>query len=295
MKSKGLFVGLCGLDVVYYENQPLPQEDVKLTVHDVRTYVGGPAANAAITFQLLGGQSTIVSFVGNSPVGDLVKRMVGLQSVRLEDMCDDRSEKCISAIYVNKSAATRTIFSGRNSVSKLRDAGLLRTLIQQHHFVLYDGHFPQMEETLLTTCRELHKPLIIDVGGWQDSFSNILTYDPILICSEVFNQDGADGIDLMAKYGHTHTAITRGSKSVQFCTAGMAGREEIPVPTVRAIDTLGAGDVFHGAFCYFSQTLKEDFATALRHAVDVASTSTTVYGVVEGVNKYVRMHLPPIN
>ncbi len=55
------------------------------------------------------------------------------------------------------------------------------------------------------------------------------------------------------------------------------GLMKIPVPQVDALDTLNAGDVLHGAFCYY---LTEGFyrREALRRAVIIASRSCCSFG-----------------
>lgn len=287
--SKGLFVGLCGLDVVFYEDKPLPQEDVKMKVSDVRSCIGGPAANAAITNVLLGGQSTVVSYIGNSPIGLVIKQLMAGFGIEVIDMCLDTDVKCISGIYVNTDNATRTILSGRNAIHQLADKAVLTELVKEHDYVLYDGHFPQLDDVLLPAVEETRTPLVIDVGAWKDTFNLILCHNPILICSQVFHDgEGQDGIDMMQKFGMKHVAITRGARPVLYKTDHMAQREEIPVPKVNAIDTLGAGDIFHGAFCYFMFEKHMDFKGALEKACDVAAASTTVYGVVDGVKQYLK-------
>ncbi len=45
-------------------------------------------------------------------------------------------------------------------------------------------------------------------------------------------------------------AITRGGSSIRFVEGETRG--EISVPQIRPVDTLGAGDIFHGAFCYYA-------------------------------------------
>ncbi|MEU0542480.1 PfkB family carbohydrate kinase [Nocardia sp. NPDC005978] len=54
-------------------------------------------------------------------------------------------------------------------------------------------------------------------------------------------------------------------------------RGEVAVPKVAAVDTLGAGDILHGAFCHF-HALGEAFPVALRHAAEVAALSCASVG-----------------
>lgn len=52
-KVKGLFVGLCTKDILYYTDD-IPAHNHKSKTEDFATYIGGPAANAAITYAALG-------------------------------------------------------------------------------------------------------------------------------------------------------------------------------------------------------------------------------------------------
>ncbi len=290
MKNKrGLFVGLCGLDVVFYEDKPLPKEDVKMKVADVRACIGGPAANAAITHKLLGGDSVVISYIGDSVVGHAVKQTMAELGISVIDLCTDTDVKCISGIYVNTTDATRTIFSGRNPIHTLDNLNIVEKLVAENDFVLYDGHFSVIDEILLTAIKKYRKELVIDVGGWKETFNIILQYNPILICSEVFNRDGIDGIGLMDVFPYEKVAITRGKKSILYKTKAMREVAEIQVPKVNAVDTLGAGDVFHGAFCYAYFDMEQDFIQSLVFANCVASISTTEYGVINGIKKYIEV------
>ena len=285
--TKGLFVGLCGLDVVFYEENKFPIEDTKMKCSDLRACIGGPAANAAITFSLLGGNSTVVSYIGNSSIGKVIKQQMKDYGIDVIDLCDDNDVKCISSIYVNKINATRTIFSGRNSIVNLLPFDSLVGAIDETDFILYDGHFSQLDSVLLNTARIKNKDIVIDVGGWKDSFDTILQYNPTLICSKVFNKNGKNGIDLMSDFGYEKVAITNGALPIEYKTSSLSHSEFIEVQKVKAVDTLGAGDVFHGAYCYYKYCENKDFPTALKYASKVAGWSTTVYGVVDGVKSFI--------
>lgn len=286
-KKKGLFVGLCLLDVVFYHDRPLPKEDAKIKIEDVRAHVGGPAANAAITYALLGGESVVVSFLGNSSIAKILKEMMAELGIRVVDLCEDDEAKCISSVYVNTADSTRTILSGRKAPERLKSLDLLEKEIDESDFILYDAHFEQIEDKLFQTAKRGNKEIVIDVGSWIDTFERILKYDPILICSEVFEKEGKNGLELMEEYGYRRAAITRGGKSILYRDA--ENRGEIAVRSVHAVDTLGAGDVFHGAFCHAFFQNGCDFASALCQASLVASISTTVYGVIEGVKEYLKL------
>ena len=79
-------------------------------------------------------------------------------------------------------------------------------------------------------------------------------------------------------------AITHGAKSIEYGVADKLG--EIAVDQVQAIDSLGAGDILHGAFCHFLATGLDEL-DALAQAATVASKSTESFGTrawIESLN-----------
>jgi len=73
-----------------------------------------------------------------------------------------------------------------------------------------------------------------------------------------------------------HIAVTRGARSIIGWERGRSF--EIEIATIDAADTLGAGDVLHGAFCYhFART--RQFESALRIAAEVATRSCQSHGI----------------
>jgi sugar/nucleoside kinase (ribokinase family) len=50
----------------------------------------------------------------------------------------------------------------------------------------------------------------------------------------------------------------------------------LPVSQINAVDTMGAGDVFHGAFCHY--ILEQNFTDSLAAATKIASHSCQFFG-----------------
>lgn len=281
MSKQGLFIGLCGLDVVFYEKNKFPIEDTKMKCEVVKSAIGGPAANAAITFSLLGGGSTILTYIGNSNVGKLIKSMLADMNIDVIDMCNDEDVKCISSIYVNTVNATRTIFSGRNEIHSLKPFSNVEEAIKKADFFLYDGHFPVLDDVIVNSVKKYNKEWVIDVGGYKDTFEKLLDYNPILIASAVFENNGLNGITMMKNHSYNRAVITNGKNSIEYQYKDRHGW--IDTLRVNAIDTLGAGDIYHGAFCYYYFIKEMSFINAVESASHFASKSTECFGVVDGI------------
>ena len=283
MRNVGLFAGLCGLDVVYYDTQALPQENEKLRIRNFDLTIGGPAANAAITYSQMGGEAYLVSAIGDSAESRLIKEKLRRYHVNVIDIANAQSlSKCnISAIYVNTEQATRTIFSGQANVQKSRNIDF-EEVAKKAKFILYDGNMPVLENKLIQYVDHYDKALVIDAGSYKPGFDVCFERATAVISSENFaNPQGLDVFALQKVYGFRHAAKSCGSKPLQYMHEGQI--QQISIPAVSAVDSLGAGDILHGAFCYYHYVEKLPFAAALEKAAAFASYSVEKQGVADGI------------
>jgi sugar/nucleoside kinase (ribokinase family) len=96
--------------------------------------------------------------------------------------------------------------------------------------------------------------------------------------SERFRPGGEaaeDGLAAVHALGPAEAAVTRGERPLSWSDGKRRG--EIASPPVEAVDALGAGDVFHGAFCHFRAS-GADFPAALERAAEIAAQSCRYYG-----------------
>ena len=281
---KGAFVGLCGLDAVYYGVDCMPEENSKKKINDYSIAIGGPAANAAITYAKLGGEAYLVTRIGDSLEGTLLKSKLKELNIRVIDLdAGNKSSNCnISFVYVNKTNGTRTIFSGQSSPSNCCSVDF-EDIIKKADFVLYDGNLPQAEGQMIRHIDYYDKDLVIDAGSYKQGCSECFYRATAVISSETFmDLEGNDIFDLQRKYGLSYVAKTRGEKSIIYNDCQVIG--EIDIPSVKVVDSLGAGDVIHGAFCYFFYVKKLKFDKALEMASQVATLGVTQKGVVNGLD-----------
>jgi sugar/nucleoside kinase (ribokinase family) len=91
-------------------------------------------------------------------------------------------------------------------------------------------------------------------------------------------------IQFLKDRGVANIAITNGADPVQFVSGQSSGT--IGVPQVEVVDTMGSGDIFHGAYCFFASTGR-GFIESLAEATKVASESCRYAGTREWMK-----HLP---
>ena len=101
-------------------------------------------------------------------------------------------------------------------------------------------------------------------------------------CSDNFLPPGCasrkEVVQFLKNCGVANIAITNGAEPVQFVSGQSSGT--LTVPQVEVIDTMGAGDILHGAYCYFASTGR-GFIESLAEAAKVASESCRYAGTRE--------------
>jgi sugar/nucleoside kinase (ribokinase family) len=278
-----LFAGRTTLDALYWL-EALPQEDTKVFARAFRIAPGGPACNAAITHALLGGRATLMSAVGNGPWADLVREELDRRAIRLVDLAaGTQYETPLTTILVNATDATRTIV---NPPVAQVEATVLNGAWQpiwgdRPELVLTDGFCLKETLPLLRSLHEAGVALCLDGGSWKTGTDALAPMLTAAICSERFALPGAaaDAEATLAWFKSravAHVAVTRGPRPILGIDCGR--RFELAVERVEAVDTSGAGDVLHGAFCFhFAKT--RDFEQSLRRGAEVATRSCQRLGI----------------
>lgn len=283
-RKTGLFVGLSTVDIVYSVDS-YPAEDTKTQARDQYIGAGGPATNAAVAYAALGGAPILVTAVGTHRLGDLVRTDLSGHGVQIVDVrADSDHQPPVSSIVVAESAATRTIVSLDGARIDVEYDHRLADRLTYVNVVLADGHYPALAAGLCERARSLGIPTVLDAGRFKDSHVALLPHIRSAICSAAFAPPGITpgDTDTVLAYlrtaGVENIAITNGDEPI----IGLTGDREfrIDIPETSAVDTLGAGDILHGAFCYYTGT-GHDFVHALTLASEVASFSCRFFGTRE--------------
>ena len=226
----------------------------------------------------------MVCAVGSSAMGQMVKQMLAEYGVKVIDLAEKQECNCnVSSIHVNTSNGDRTILSGQSGKNVTQqDFTILSKLAESCHFALYDGNLPGVEDTLVQQLKRFHKELVIDAGSFKDGFSTCFAMKPTVISSEGFaDSEQKDVFELHKIYHFAHCAQTRGARSIRYERDGHI--RELPVRHAPAVDTLGAGDICHGAYCYYKYLKNMSFEEALSCAGEFASYTVEKRGVVAGI------------
>jgi sugar/nucleoside kinase (ribokinase family) len=279
--ANGIFVGLSTVDVVYSVDE-FPSANSKIVARSQDVFAGGPATNAAIAFAHLGGKPTLVTVVGRHPLASAILGELKQNSVQLIDLNPGFEDApVISSVSVNAAAERNVVSANATRVNAL-PAQVDEAVLARASVVLVDGHYMQACQAWAKAARARGVPVVLDGGSWKDGTHELLKSNDAAICSADFKPPQCDDEDDVLEYlkasGVTNIAITQGAEPMRFVSGAASG--SAPVPQVKLVDTMGAGDIFHGAFCYYA-SIGHGFVAALGEAARIATASCRFHGTRE--------------
>jgi sugar/nucleoside kinase (ribokinase family) len=279
-RQKGLFVGLSTVDISYVVDE-IPRRNQKISVEGQCTDAGGPAMNAAVTFGFLGGPAVLVTAVGSHPLGTVIRSDLEKFDVVLHDLARRRKEPPpVSSIMVHRGTGDRTVISANAAVFSPISAEFNPRWLSGASVVLVDGHYMRLCIAVARAAHQLAIPVVLDSGSWKEGMDELLPFIDIVICSDDYRPPGCRDIDDVMEFFAGRrirkVAITRGAGSIRFVDDRESGT--IAVAKIRPVDTLGAGDIFHGAFCHYACQSGYSFRDALAAAARVATLSCRYQG-----------------
>ncbi|MEU9342093.1 PfkB family carbohydrate kinase [Streptomyces sp. NPDC048278] len=283
-RPAGLFVGLCTLDVVQLVDH-VPGPDSKLTARDQVVAAGGPATGAAVAFGRLGGRPRLLTGLGVHPLALGVRADLGALGVRVTDLAAGRVEPpAVSSVLVTASTGQRAVASTNATGHRLRAPAELEELVVSCDIAEFDGHHMDLAVDVARAARSAGRRTVLDGGSWKDGTERLLSATDVAVCSADFRPPGtgtpAETLEFLHDHGVTWAAVTAGGAPITW--SGPGGGGLVGVPETRVVDTLGAGDVLHGALAYHlggpAPVEGPAFAEALARAAAVASRACASFG-----------------
>jgi sugar/nucleoside kinase (ribokinase family) len=278
MSKHGLFIGMVTLDLVYL-TAGLPNNNQKIAAIDYTVTAGGPATNAAVAFSHLGNQATLLSVLGSHPITNLIQVDLTDRGVAIADLEPTRCEPPpVSSIIVTQSTGERAVVSLNSAHIQAAKDQIPFSNLQDVDVVLIDGHQMEVGLEIAKQAQSNQIPIVIDGGSWKPGFEQVLSLADYVICSANFYppncHSSEDTLTYLSGLGIKQIAITQGEKPIHYVYGDQT--DFLEVPQTNVVDTLGAGDIFHGAFCHF--ILQTDFITALTEAAKIAAYACQFFG-----------------
>lgn len=281
-----LCAGIAVQDLIFRVER-FPPPGGKSQASEFVTIGGGCAANAAIAVARLGGAARYTGPLGDPGDPASVGILAALARERVETagvVHVPGAAAPLSAILVD-GAGERMIVTRRDprlDGARARDP---EALLRGVKVLLADNRLPDFVLPVCVAARRHGIPTVLDADRAVERGDPLLAQAThAIFSSEALRAtagmaDPAPALQAMAARAPGFLAVTDGPGDVLWLEAGAVRR--LPVPRVKAVDTLAAGDVFHGAFAL---ALAEGRAPpeALRFAAAAASLKCTRFGGVAG-------------
>ncbi len=268
--SKVLCVGAAVADFVFHL-ETLPTAAEKYGTEEASIVGGGCAANAAVAVARMGGKAVLGARLGDDSIGDMIVADLAREGVDVDHVTRTAGGKSSYSSVVIDSAGERQIVNFRGN--GLRFATDWFGQVAAVRAVLTDTRQPEAARAALTFAMAQGVPGILD-GEAPIDVTLMQAASHVALSMQGLRSlypagDIADAlIEIATTYG-CWACVTDGADGVWF-TAQPAGKDHpeihhIPAFEITPVDTLGAGDVWHGVFALMLAEGLND-AEAIRHA-----------------------------
>lgn len=275
MSGVVLTVGALALDTIFRFDH-LPATSGKYLPLETVQVAQGMATAQAATIVRLGGRARLWASIGADATGERIVADLAAAGIDLSALRRvPGATSGFSSIFIDK-AGERIIVPHYDPAIRARPDTLPQ--LDDVAAISVDVRWPDAAEIALHAARDLGVPGILDVEtAPKDVLDRLVPIATHLIASEpgafalTGEPDPAKAVAILARSRAEFVAVTAGESGV-FWPGGHQ-----PAFPVDAVDTLAAGDVFHGAFA-FGLTEGWEIGATIRFAAAAAAIKCTRFG-----------------
>jgi sugar/nucleoside kinase (ribokinase family) len=242
-----LFIGHSYIDVTMRADA-MPVGDQKAVARDYAVSFGGNAVTAAFACAKLGHPVDLLTTLAPDWLGHMFMDMAHTYGVRLHPRKVARSS--LSFILPN---------DGKRAILRARDETFLQSFprldISTAQLVHLDAHIADAALHYARAAREKGVLVSLDGGARRPCIEELTNFvDVAVVAEQLCEQMSLSDLDMLAWLkgkGCRIGGVTQGEKGMLWYdeNGDISRLPSLDVPREKIIDTSGAGDVFHGAYC----------------------------------------------
>lgn len=268
-----------------------PTEDTKLRATGVKECGGGPCGTGLVAASKLGASAAYIGALAKDSGGEFLladMKRFGI-STDFVDMVEGKSSFS-SYIILSEESTSRTCVFNKSNLPDFEIDKNRADAIRNAKVLMVDGN--ELENAIegAKIAKESGTKVLYDAGGLYDNVDKLLPFADILIPSEEFalGHTGTKTAEAAAKrlfdtYSPEIVVITQGVKGGIIYDGNEV--KSYPSFEVKAIDSNGAGDVFHGAFA-FSVSVGYNYYESCVFSSAVSALKCTKLGARDGVPSF---------
>jgi sulfofructose kinase len=233
----------------------MPDVDTACWLEAMETQGGGAASQAVVAASRLGMRAAFAGAVGDDQAGRFLVEDFLREGVDIEALAVVRGAETSKAfVIVEKSTGRRTIFVHAGTLPEPRLDDRTRRAIADSRCLHLDATSFALAEDCADFARR--SGVLVSLDGCEleddlDTTARLVGKTDILIANERYpglltGLEGDEALLALASMGPRIVLSTRGKEGCRLVEGGKV--IAYPAYRVEAVDTTGAGDVFHGAF-----------------------------------------------
>jgi sulfofructose kinase len=250
---------------------------------------GGQVASALVTCAKLGLRVKYIGTVGDDERGriqmdSLRDTGINLDDVEIRKNCPNQT----AYILIDQATGERTVLWQRNDCLRLHPDSMTVDKITSARLLHIDAHDTAAVARAARIAREHRIPVTVDVDTIYHGFDQVLPHVDYLVASSEFPVQWTNERDpfralqmIQDEFRIPVAAMTLGAQGALARVDGQFIYS--PAFVVNCADTTGAGDVFHGAFCY-AVLQNMPMREALEFSNAMAALNCTALGARGGIS-----------
>ena len=272
--------GALSIDDIIYVDRPLSAGKGKVT-NRTQDH-GGNVATALVAVAKLGGRAGFIGWLSDQPLTDVGARELERHGVDISFAPRRADARPIQSVITVGPEGDRFI-AYDDEVPHGTSETLTDSTLAQAQVLLIDGYAVHAD-TIVARARKLGLAVVADIE-WTigPATERLIGLSNHLVLPLEFAQTYScetDPTSILHKLwsdDRTAVILTDGERGSYIRQAGDAALWHVPTYEVKAIDTTGAGDCFHGAYAFSLTQGKQPVACAV-YATAAAAISVTGQG-----------------
>ncbi|HKW89835.1 MAG TPA: PfkB family carbohydrate kinase [Candidatus Acidoferrales bacterium] len=257
--NKLLQVDVCGVGLnaadTILELPRFPASNSKLACNSVNVLPGGQVASALVACRAWGLTARYVGSVGDDAASEMHEREFRSHHIEAHLIRHKKRASPHSYILLDSRSGERTILSQRDPQLELKASQLQRGWISYSRLLLVDGHDTEAAAQAAKWAREAQIPVVADIDTRYPGVEVLLEHTDYLFSSQDFPKrftKNSNLLQALREISRRFGCRVAGSTLGSFGAVAWDGIRAHYSPgfSVQAVDTTGAGDVFHAGLAY---------------------------------------------
>ncbi|EKJ97005.1 sugar kinase [Bradyrhizobium lupini HPC(L)] len=279
-----LCVGAAVLDTLFRVHD-MPKGEGKVLPYEMLQIAEGMASSAAYAVHRMGGRASLWGAVGDDETGSRILRDLSESGINTSGMTVATGARSALSTIIIDNRGERLIVPFYDHRLHEKKRSCTPQDIAPFDAVLVDVRWPELALDVLKVARTLGKPAILDgdvapveiLEKLAPAASHIVFSEPAAA-----RLTGLETVKdmlpvLHARYPETFIAVTAGPAACWWTEPNDPTVHFQETMSIEAVDTLAAGDIFHGTFALAMAERMESRA-AIRLSSVAAALKCTVFG-----------------